>query len=162
MARRGAYLGVVLLCLLRHDSRGKHQIIFASLHRFTYSFCRRITLPSALQHQARSELGVSLSGLKPLTFDLLRRPSSRRTSQLSIRLVFSQPLRTPSLLTTAHLAADVLLSCTTAFFLIKSKKNVLPQTVGLISALVRLTFQTAAPAAVWSVPLSFSSFPHSH
>ncbi|KAJ7093993.1 hypothetical protein B0H15DRAFT_799026 [Mycena belliarum] len=52
----------------------------------------------------------------------------------------------------AHLssvfAADVLMSCTTAFFLIRSKKNVLPQTVGLISALVRLTFQTAAPAAV--------------
>jgi len=55
----------------------------------------------------------------------------------------------------AHLssvfAADVLLSCTTAFFLIKSKKNVLPQTAGLISALVRLTFETAAPAAVCAV-----------
>ncbi|KAJ6610471.1 hypothetical protein B0H10DRAFT_2166054 [Mycena sp. CBHHK59/15] len=52
----------------------------------------------------------------------------------------------------AHLssvfAADVLMTFTTAFFLIKSKKNVLPQTVGLISALVRLTFQTAAPAAI--------------
>nr|GAT45987.1 predicted protein [Mycena chlorophos] len=45
-------------------------------------------------------------------------------------------------------AADVLLSCSTAFFLIRSKQNVLPQTVGLISALVRLTFQTAAPAAI--------------
>ncbi|KAJ6511397.1 hypothetical protein C8R47DRAFT_733184 [Mycena vitilis] len=55
----------------------------------------------------------------------------------------------------AHLssvfAGDVLLSCTTAYFLIMSKKNVLPQTVGLISALVRLTFQTAAPAAVFAM-----------
>ncbi|KAJ7099685.1 hypothetical protein C8R44DRAFT_988557 [Mycena epipterygia] len=52
----------------------------------------------------------------------------------------------------AHLssvfAADVLMSCSTAYFLVKSKRNVLPQTVGIISALVRLTFQTAAPAAI--------------
>ncbi|KAJ7131843.1 hypothetical protein C8R43DRAFT_1133515 [Mycena crocata] len=52
----------------------------------------------------------------------------------------------------AHLSAvfagDVILSFTTAYFLLKSKKDVLPQTVGLISALVRLTFQTAAPAAL--------------
>ncbi|KAJ7666371.1 hypothetical protein B0H17DRAFT_1210691 [Mycena rosella] len=45
-------------------------------------------------------------------------------------------------------AGDITLSFLTAFFLLKSKKNVLPQTVGLISALVRLTFQTAAPAAL--------------
>ncbi|KAF7329874.1 hypothetical protein MKEN_00251100 [Mycena kentingensis (nom. inval.)] len=52
----------------------------------------------------------------------------------------------------AHLssvfAGDLFLTLTTAFFLVRSKKNVLPQTVGLISALVRLTFQTAAPAAI--------------
>ncbi|KAJ7449127.1 hypothetical protein B0H11DRAFT_2241515 [Mycena galericulata] len=52
----------------------------------------------------------------------------------------------------AHLssvfAGDVILSLTTAYFLLRSKKDVLPQTVGLISALVRLTFQTAAPAAL--------------
>ncbi|KAJ7777846.1 hypothetical protein DFH07DRAFT_796361 [Mycena maculata] len=52
----------------------------------------------------------------------------------------------------AHLssvfAADALMTCTTAYFLLRTKKNVLPQTVGLISALVRLTFQTAAPAAI--------------
>ncbi|KAJ7057096.1 hypothetical protein C8F01DRAFT_1153405 [Mycena amicta] len=52
----------------------------------------------------------------------------------------------------AHLssvfAADMLLTLSTAFFLLRSKRNVLPQTVGLISALVRLTFQTAAPAAI--------------
>ncbi|KAJ7185819.1 hypothetical protein C8R46DRAFT_387030 [Mycena filopes] len=45
-------------------------------------------------------------------------------------------------------AGDIILSLTTAYFLLKTKKNVLPQTVGLISALVRLTFQTAAPAAL--------------
>ncbi|KAJ6459178.1 hypothetical protein C8R47DRAFT_1162302 [Mycena vitilis] len=53
---------------------------------------------------------------------------------------------------TAHLSAvfagDVLLSCATAFFLLKSRRGALPQSVGLISALVRLTFQTAAPAAI--------------
>ncbi|KAJ7918422.1 hypothetical protein B0H13DRAFT_2321389 [Mycena leptocephala] len=52
----------------------------------------------------------------------------------------------------AHLSAtftgDIVLSMTTAYFLLKTKKNVLPQTVGLISALVRLTFQTATPAAL--------------
>ncbi|PBK92443.1 hypothetical protein ARMGADRAFT_930465 [Armillaria gallica] len=45
-------------------------------------------------------------------------------------------------------AGDVLLAGTTAYFLLKTKKNVLPQTVGMINALVRLTFQTATPAAV--------------
>ncbi|KAF9011950.1 hypothetical protein BDQ17DRAFT_1345170 [Cyathus striatus] len=45
-------------------------------------------------------------------------------------------------------AGDFLITCVTAFYLFRTKKNVLPQTVGLISALVRLTFQTAAPAAL--------------
>ncbi|KAJ7108736.1 hypothetical protein C8R44DRAFT_884772 [Mycena epipterygia] len=52
----------------------------------------------------------------------------------------------------AHLssvfAGDILMSLTTAYFLLKSKQDVLPQTVGLINALIRLTFQTAAPAAL--------------
>ncbi|KAJ7184738.1 hypothetical protein C8R46DRAFT_1208914 [Mycena filopes] len=52
----------------------------------------------------------------------------------------------------AHLssvfAGDIILCLTTTFFLLKSKTDVLPQTVGLISALVRLTFQTSAPAAL--------------
>ncbi|TFK35504.1 hypothetical protein BDQ12DRAFT_688243 [Crucibulum laeve] len=45
-------------------------------------------------------------------------------------------------------AGDMMITLATAFFLIRSKQDVLPQTVGLISALVRLTFQTAAPAAI--------------
>ncbi|KAK0497982.1 hypothetical protein EDD18DRAFT_127426 [Armillaria luteobubalina] len=45
-------------------------------------------------------------------------------------------------------AADFTMTFATAYFLIRSKKNVLPQTVGLITALVRLTFQTAAPASI--------------
>ncbi|TRM65700.1 hypothetical protein BD626DRAFT_398559 [Schizophyllum amplum] len=52
----------------------------------------------------------------------------------------------------AHLSAvfagDLCMTLTTAYFLIRSKANVLPQTVGMINALVRLTFSTAAPAAV--------------
>ncbi|KAJ7238944.1 hypothetical protein C8J57DRAFT_1565716 [Mycena rebaudengoi] len=53
----------------------------------------------------------------------------------------------------AHLssvfAGDVILSVTTAYFLIKTKKNVLStQTAELIHSLIRLTFQTATPAAV--------------
>ncbi|KAJ7087978.1 hypothetical protein B0H15DRAFT_294954 [Mycena belliarum] len=52
----------------------------------------------------------------------------------------------------AHLSAvfagDMLISFSTTYFLIQSRREVLPQTVGLISALVRLTFQTAAPAAI--------------
>ncbi|KAJ7221943.1 hypothetical protein C8J57DRAFT_1593707 [Mycena rebaudengoi] len=53
---------------------------------------------------------------------------------------------------TVHLAtvcaADFLITLSTAFFLIRTKKNILPQTAGLINSLVRLTFQTAAPAAL--------------
>ncbi|KAJ6479111.1 hypothetical protein C8R45DRAFT_1101523 [Mycena sanguinolenta] len=53
----------------------------------------------------------------------------------------------------AHLgsvfAGDVCMTSLTAYFLIKSKADVLPQMVGLINSLVRLTFQTAAPAAIW-------------
>ncbi|KAJ6495030.1 hypothetical protein C8R45DRAFT_1094706 [Mycena sanguinolenta] len=53
----------------------------------------------------------------------------------------------------AHLgsvfAGDVILSTTTAFFLIKTKKTVLSlQTAELLRALIPLTFQTAAPAAI--------------
>lgn len=52
----------------------------------------------------------------------------------------------------AHLssvfAGDLLITLSTAFFLLRSRKEVLPQTVGVIDALIRLTFQTAAPAAL--------------
>ncbi|KAJ7277128.1 hypothetical protein C8J57DRAFT_1503963 [Mycena rebaudengoi] len=52
----------------------------------------------------------------------------------------------------AHLssvfAGDVILSVTTAYFLIKTKENALTQTAELIQSLIRLTFQTATPAAV--------------
>ncbi|KAJ7112534.1 hypothetical protein C8R44DRAFT_631698 [Mycena epipterygia] len=43
-------------------------------------------------------------------------------------------------------AADVCLTLTMAYFLIKSRKDLLPQSAGLVNALLRLTFQTAAPA----------------
>ncbi|KAF9448435.1 hypothetical protein P691DRAFT_669404 [Macrolepiota fuliginosa MF-IS2] len=52
----------------------------------------------------------------------------------------------------AHLssvfAGDIAMSVTMAFFLIRTKREVLPQTVGIIQALIRLTFLTAAPAAL--------------
>ncbi|KAK0202355.1 hypothetical protein DFS33DRAFT_887863 [Desarmillaria ectypa] len=44
--------------------------------------------------------------------------------------------------------ADLLLAATTAFFFLKTRRNVMPQTVGMINALVRLTFQTAMPAVI--------------
>ncbi|KAJ7922009.1 hypothetical protein B0H13DRAFT_2317936 [Mycena leptocephala] len=61
----------------------------------------------------------------------------------------------------AHLgsvfAGDVCMTSLTAYFLIKSKTDVLPQMVGLINSLVRLTFQTAAPAAICALfNLAFS------
>ncbi|KAJ7583917.1 hypothetical protein C8J56DRAFT_830036 [Mycena floridula] len=52
----------------------------------------------------------------------------------------------------AHLGSvftgDLLLSMSTVYFLLRSKKSVLPQTAGLLTALVRLTLESAAPAAV--------------
>ncbi|GLB44863.1 hypothetical protein LshimejAT787_1802000 [Lyophyllum shimeji] len=52
----------------------------------------------------------------------------------------------------AHLsgvfAGDLLITVFTAYFLLSSREDVLPQTVGVLRALVRLTFQTAAPAAL--------------
>ncbi|KAF8064310.1 hypothetical protein FPV67DRAFT_1672030 [Lyophyllum atratum] len=52
----------------------------------------------------------------------------------------------------AHLssvfAGDLLITVWTAYFLLRSRKDLLPHTVGLINSLVRLTFQTAAPAAL--------------
>ncbi|KAG7443968.1 uncharacterized protein BT62DRAFT_934552 [Guyanagaster necrorhizus] len=45
--------------------------------------------------------------------------------------------------------ADVFLAATTAFFLLKTRRNVLAQTKGMINALVRLTFQTATPAVIY-------------
>ncbi|SJL08587.1 uncharacterized protein ARMOST_11953 [Armillaria ostoyae] len=47
--------------------------------------------------------------------------------------------------------ADVLLSSSTAWFLLKNRKHVLPQTASLLNALVRLTFQTAALPAICAV-----------
>ncbi|KAF9457861.1 hypothetical protein BDZ94DRAFT_1272121 [Collybia nuda] len=43
---------------------------------------------------------------------------------------------------------DMLITLGTAYFLIKTRQEVLPQTVGMINSLIRLTFQTAAPAAI--------------
>ncbi|KAJ7909910.1 hypothetical protein B0H13DRAFT_2013390 [Mycena leptocephala] len=48
----------------------------------------------------------------------------------------------------AVFAGNLILSSTTAYFLLKVKTNCHPQRVGLLSAVVRLTFQTAAPATV--------------
>ncbi|KAJ7890253.1 hypothetical protein B0H13DRAFT_2666030 [Mycena leptocephala] len=47
-----------------------------------------------------------------------------------------------------NMVGDIALTSSTAYFLIKYKKNVLPQSVGVLNALVRLTFQTAAPATI--------------
>ncbi|KAJ7723502.1 hypothetical protein DFH07DRAFT_1005273 [Mycena maculata] len=49
------------------------------------------------------------------------------------------------------LIADILLTSGTTYFLIRSRQNVLPQSVGMLNALIRLTFQTAAPATVCSL-----------
>jgi len=53
---------------------------------------------------------------------------------------------------TAYLSAvfvgHLFLSATTAYFLLKLKQNCHPRSVGLFSAVVRLTFMTAAPATI--------------
>ncbi|KAJ7126316.1 hypothetical protein C8R44DRAFT_781582 [Mycena epipterygia] len=56
---------------------------------------------------------------------------------------------------------DIIMTTSTAYFLIKHKENVLPQSAGIFSALIRLTFQTAAPATTCALlNLVFSlSFP---
>jgi len=52
----------------------------------------------------------------------------------------------------AHLssvfAGDLLITMSTAYFLLRSRRGVLPHTAGIVNALVRLAFQTAAPAAL--------------
>ncbi|KAJ7243810.1 hypothetical protein B0H12DRAFT_968147, partial [Mycena haematopus] len=52
----------------------------------------------------------------------------------------------------AHLgsvfAGDVILSVTTAYLLIRTKKTVLNQTAEVINCLISLTFQTSTPAAI--------------
>ncbi|KAJ7890265.1 hypothetical protein B0H13DRAFT_2531316 [Mycena leptocephala] len=47
-----------------------------------------------------------------------------------------------------NMVGDIALTSSTAYFLIKYKKDVLPQSVGVLNALIRLTFQTAAPATI--------------
>ncbi|KAJ7890252.1 hypothetical protein B0H13DRAFT_2531304 [Mycena leptocephala] len=47
-----------------------------------------------------------------------------------------------------NMVGDIALTTSTAYFLIKYKKDVLPQSVGILNALIRLTFQTAAPATI--------------
>ncbi|KAH8824138.1 hypothetical protein DL96DRAFT_1713485 [Flagelloscypha sp. PMI_526] len=52
----------------------------------------------------------------------------------------------------AHLssvfAGDLLMTLAMIYYLLKTKRTVLPQTVGLITALIRLTLSSAAPAAI--------------
>ncbi|KAF7327266.1 hypothetical protein MKEN_00304000 [Mycena kentingensis (nom. inval.)] len=48
----------------------------------------------------------------------------------------------------AIFTGDVLVTTLTTYFLLRSRKDVLPETTGLINALLRLTFQTAAPSAL--------------
>ncbi|KAJ7868688.1 hypothetical protein B0H13DRAFT_2351262 [Mycena leptocephala] len=73
------------------------------------------------------------------------------TGVASYYIATQQPVNVENWIT-AHLssvfAGDLLLSGGTAYFLIKSRRAALPETMGLISALIRLTFQTAAPAAL--------------
>ena len=52
-----------------------------------------------------------------------------------------------------------MLTLLTAFFLFRYKKGVLPRTHGFINALIWLTFQTAAPGAVWYVIIVSVSYP---
>ncbi|KAJ6556834.1 hypothetical protein DFH09DRAFT_1317771 [Mycena vulgaris] len=47
------------------------------------------------------------------------------------------------------LVTDMLLTANIAYFLMRTKRDAMPDTVGIISALVRSTFQTAATAAIW-------------
>ncbi|KAJ7613049.1 hypothetical protein FB45DRAFT_938837, partial [Roridomyces roridus] len=54
-------------------------------------------------------------------------------------------------------AGDVFLTCTTAYFLLKNRKNAMSHTANFINSLIRLTFQTAAPAAICAMfNLAFS------
>ncbi|KAJ7612148.1 hypothetical protein FB45DRAFT_1117911, partial [Roridomyces roridus] len=46
------------------------------------------------------------------------------------------------------LAGDLLLCGSTAFFLLRTSKQVLPETAGMLHVILRLTFQSAAPAAM--------------
>ena len=56
-------------------------------------------------------------------------------------------------LVAAHLGAtfagDILISCSTAYFLLEKRRNSLKQTQSLIDTLVRVTWQSAIPAALW-------------
>ncbi|KAH8827607.1 hypothetical protein DL96DRAFT_1104443 [Flagelloscypha sp. PMI_526] len=46
------------------------------------------------------------------------------------------------------LIGDLLLCGSTVYFLLQHSRKVLPQTVGMLNAIIRLTFQSAAPAAL--------------
>ncbi|KAK7030048.1 hypothetical protein R3P38DRAFT_892389 [Favolaschia claudopus] len=54
--------------------------------------------------------------------------------------------------TSAHLgitvAGDLLLTGSTVFYLLRHSKEVLPETAGMLKAILRLTLQSAAPAAI--------------
>ncbi|KAK7443498.1 hypothetical protein VKT23_015671 [Stygiomarasmius scandens] len=89
---------------------------------------------------------LAASGIADIIFILLLTPVPQtyyigQRQDKNIALWFAVHLSTVC-------ASDVLMAATTAAFLLRSKKNVLPQTSGLITALVRLTFQTATPAAI--------------
>ncbi|KAJ6779269.1 hypothetical protein DFH09DRAFT_118363 [Mycena vulgaris] len=51
----------------------------------------------------------------------------------------------------AVLVGDLILTTSTAYFLIRSKKDVMPVTVGVLNALIRLTVQTGTPATIFAI-----------
>ncbi|KAJ6488393.1 hypothetical protein DFH09DRAFT_1209516 [Mycena vulgaris] len=54
-------------------------------------------------------------------------------------------------------AGDLLLCVTTTYFLSNRSKQALPQTAGILNAIIKLTFQSAAPAAPWALIHSIAS-----
>ncbi|KAJ7070565.1 hypothetical protein C8F01DRAFT_383679 [Mycena amicta] len=59
-------------------------------------------------------------------------------------------------------AGDLILCGSTTYFLLKHSKQVLPQTAGMLNAILKLTFQSAAPAAICALVNLIGSQAGSH
>ncbi|KAJ6468593.1 hypothetical protein DFH09DRAFT_955491, partial [Mycena vulgaris] len=74
-----------------------------------------------------------LAGIMASAFTFSQNPENRIWSAIHLGTVF---------------AGDLILCVTTTYFLSNHSKQVSPQTAGMLNAIVKLTFQSAAPAAL--------------
>jgi len=105
-------------------------------------FCYRLYFISKARWAVALVASTDVLALSFVTFALYLR--SKNADNIGVLLYYTLHF-------SVVFAGDMLLTLLTAFFLTRTKKEVLPRSHGIINALIWLTFETAAPSAICSL-----------